>query len=827
MAIDLANKQKTLLQIDDNHMTHGQDLHHRLKLLTHHSDGTANTSLIPVEHYRPTHSKSTTHQVGRAFYDVSHDRFIYTDQSQASEFLSSAELAKVSGDKAWFYRGTDVWQVNIADGKILKQYLPMNFDQHQTSQENQLKSRMWQDSNGQLYLAIEQPKGDSHIKYTYRVEATALTLLEVAGNAPLGNMSQQSFEQLSAQLADHGWFAPSKKFIATEHQIKAVTAPVVSVVGKKDNRQQRCWLFMGKQGFQAAVIANVPVVLQDIELAFVTPTDNPGYYFYSQSAKHLYFQENNGLSGTPANLVLTDKIKSVFRQNQQAFALTSKGVLWLLNNQGGAQLAGLMEEWLHLHWKTLTEDLATLSGFTPHKLDNLLLQGMQDSAGNPVVAWYDSVAGRVVQSGSNVDAKHRVDYLGLADDLRQAWFFDMDSQTVYRQSVSDTALTLNEQLVPLAPAENAARLPSTQKYTAARRWGNTLHLETADGVTVMWPISARLQDKPTVATLKINGRQDTEISAIIEAMRPDHQLPPAIRLLVGVDQAPAWYLSQEKKILRAPALNARHTLNDVGQVAGQTARYIHDQTSGVLWSVQDNNATQIGNYDFIHLEQGNLLLEVGKGSASGEIGLPQVQGVHSLMIKNHSAAQQRYRLSDALLRHYPQIVIDDQATDTVIWLDPTSKKGFSLQQRGDAWILYDTQLGSGLQINNIEAAAQQGMKLKIEGSSPQALSVLLKEMASQKALSSAHNSWQLMLDQQGQLQLCNANSGINRVRLRELSIDSIQQAKDDSLGSVDQLTTAMASFQLTEKCLPLNQSASPAPSPSQPLVGSSYPLPPV
>lgn len=419
-AIDLANKEKTLLQIDDNHMTHGQDLHHRLKLLTHHSDGTANTSLIPVEHYRPTHSKSTTHQVGRAFYDVSHDRFIYTDQPQASEFLSSAELAKVSGDKAWFYRGTDVWQVNIADGKILQQYLPMNFDQHQTSQENQLKSRMWQDSNGQLYLAIEQPKGDSHIKYTYRVEATALTLLEVAGNAPLGNMSQQSFEQLSAQLADHGWFAPSKKFTATEHQIKAVTAPVVSVVGKKDNRQQRCWLFMGKQGFQAAVIANVPVVLQDIELAFVTPTDNPGYYFYSQSAQHLYFQENNGLSGTPANLVLTDKIKSVFRQNQQAFALTNKGVLWLLNNQGGAQLAGLMEEWLHLHWKTLTEDLATLSGFTPYKLDNLLLQGMQDSAGNPVVAWYDSVAGRVVQSGSNVDAKHRLHYLGLADDLRQA-----------------------------------------------------------------------------------------------------------------------------------------------------------------------------------------------------------------------------------------------------------------------------------------------------------------------------------------------------------------------------------------------------------------------
>ncbi|WP_339057742.1 TcdA/TcdB pore-forming domain-containing protein [Candidatus Regiella endosymbiont of Tuberolachnus salignus] len=821
--IDLANKKKTLLKIDESHMADWQDLHQRLKLLTHHSDGTANTSLIPVEHYRPAASESTTHQVGRAFYDVSHDRFIYTNNPEASEFLSTAELSKVSGDKAWFYRGTDIWQVNIADGKIVQQYLPMNFDQHQKSQGNQLKSRMWQDSNGQLYLAIEQPKGDYHIKYTYRVEATALKLLEVASNAPLENMSQQSLEQLSAQLADHGWFAPSEKFITTEHQIKGVIGPVVSVSGKQNNREQRCWLFVGEQGLQAAVIANLPVMLQDIELAFVTPTDNSGYYFYSQSAHHLYFQENNGLSGTPATLVDIDNIKSVFKQNQQAFALTDEGVLWLLNNQGSAQLAGLMPEWLHLHRQELMARLEQLSGSTPHKLNNLLLPGIQDSAGYPVIAWYDSVAGRVVQSGSNVDAKHRLHYLGLTHDSRQAWLFDMDSQRLYRQPVSDAVLTLNEQLVPLTPAENATMLPSIHKYTGAVRVDDTLRLETADGATVILPINARLQDKPTVATLQINGRQDTEISAIMEAMRRDYQLSPVTRLLARADQAPAWYLSKEQKILRAPALNALHILNDVGQVAGQTARYIHDQTTGVLWSVQDNNTTQIGNYDFIHLEQGNLLLEVSKGSASGEIGLPQVEGGHSLIIQNRSAAQQRYRLSDTLLRHYSQIVIDDQANDAVIWLDSVNETGLSLQHSGHAWVLYDTQSGSGLQIDNIEATAQRGMKLQIAGSSPQALSVLLKEIATQTALSPADNGWQLIVDQQGQLQLFNVSSGISRARFGERGIDTIQ-AKDDQLGRVDQLTAAMASFQSTERLPSLNHSASRAPSPYQPLVASNHPL---
>lgn len=48
--------------------------------------------------------------------------------------------------------------------------------------------------------------------------------------------------------------------------------------------------------------------------------------------------------------------------------------------------------------------------------------------GDPIRAWYDSIAGRIVQAGSSVDANHDLVYLGLSEDRREALIYDNDEQ---------------------------------------------------------------------------------------------------------------------------------------------------------------------------------------------------------------------------------------------------------------------------------------------------------------------------------------------------------------------------------------------------------------
>lgn len=75
-----------------------------------------------------------------------------------------------------------------------------------------------------------------------------------------------------------------------------------------------------------------------------------------------------------------------------------------------------------------------------------MLHGLQDQAGDPIRAWYDSIAGRIVQAGSSVDANHDLVYLGLSEDRREALIYDNDEQQQYR--------FLQPAIVTLTPTES-------------------------------------------------------------------------------------------------------------------------------------------------------------------------------------------------------------------------------------------------------------------------------------------------------------------------------------------------------------------------------------
>lgn len=89
-------------------------------------------------------------------------------------------LAKVEGDRAWFYRDIAIWQVEISSGQVLQQYRPFSFpiESHEVIRSYTIQG------NGQLFFVMEQ---GNDIRYVYLIDDTALKLVAInAGRELLG-----------------------------------------------------------------------------------------------------------------------------------------------------------------------------------------------------------------------------------------------------------------------------------------------------------------------------------------------------------------------------------------------------------------------------------------------------------------------------------------------------------------------------------------------------------------------------------------------------------------------------------------------------------------
>ncbi|WGJ62510.1 hypothetical protein [Wolbachia endosymbiont of Frankliniella intonsa] len=389
--------------------------------------------------------------------------------------------------------------------------------------------------------------------------------------------------------------------------------------------------------------------------------------------------------------------------------MTYEGALWSLDDQGTAKLASVNADWLSYHRQNLIKDLGQLAHDTTSKFNNLLLLGMQDSDGNPVNAWYDSVADLVIQGGSNLNAEHNLVYLGLDNDEKQAWIFDDNDQRVYLQPLANNKnLVFDEKLMLTVLGDSAELFHPEQKYANVVRDGTNLRIETLSGAILQLPMNSDLTDKPTLIAFHVKEHEPTQILSELQTLTDDYELPPSVRLLAKSNQEPAsWYITEEKKIICANGLEAEHFLHYLGKVVGLESWYIHDKNTGKLWSVNSDQSVVVGNYSFVHLEQDHLILEV---SEITPLSLPQLQEASNLIISNKLSGQHHYLLNSSLLKHYQQIVINDQGT---IDLDLESESTFSLQRSDKDIILHCDSFNTDILISNIDQAVQGEIILKV------------------------------------------------------------------------------------------------------------------
>lgn len=688
------------------------------------------SQFVAVENYQPQKG----HFVGQAFYQVSENRFIYTNHPAKSEFLAQARLIAVKQDKAWFSHRAELWQVDIATGQVLKQYRPLRLGMDQARLEN---SRAWEEGE-HLYLAIEQMQGsDQRVIWTYRVEDDQLKLMAVQGDlgliAALGNPNITNLVDIAHIFPTQDqWLMPTED-LEPLTWVNAELDRVITLSAKQGELNKRYWIRPGNLGLQGVIRANLDAEIPaDLILAFVTPTEDPSqsaFYFYSHSEQSLYFQADNGMQGTRAVKVDIGSLKSVFTNNSQLFALRSDGSVFLLDNSGTARLAGVNSDWLKAHRTSLLSSLKQLTAQHDLKLANLALLGLKGAESQAINAWFDVKQLRLVMGGANLE-HHTLSYLGLSQDEKYAWIFDVSEQTLYKQPLADPtqSLPLNDLLEVTVNIEEAERYQQLgQGIVRAERQGNHLQLTTPEGLVFNLNSHADLLDEPTLVAVTARWREDHQSDLKGSLAFLDYPMATAVKLQGQTVTAPAWYLSQSKQVMSSDALNAAHYLEYLGQDNADANRYfVYDKTTNQLLRVSGDSADSIGYYGFVQLEQASVLvLQADKKHRQAQLNVPRLAGVTSVMISAETEGQ-TYVLTAADLAHYHQIVIDDHAEKAQLQLDVTDVSSILVQKRAGDLVLYDIRSQTGIIIRNIDEASLRKLKLVISERSVSCYALLEK-----------------------------------------------------------------------------------------------------
>lgn len=669
---------------------------------------------VAVQNYHPDAGQDS---VGQAFYQVSEDRFIFTNNSANHDFLNQAKLVSIKQDRAWFSHQAALWQVDIATGKVLKQYRALGFDSGAIA-----SSRAWQEAE-HLYFSIEQKRDNGQlVAWTYRVEEDRLLLISVQGDTELmsaaGNPNLANYPDV-AELFSTGehWLIPEHD-LDPEVWIDAELDRAITLSGRVDGINKRYWILPGHVGLQGVIEANLGQALpDDLILAFVTQvssSSDKAFYFYSHSEQNLYFQTDNGLEGTRANRVDIDSLKSVFTNNQQLFALQQGGSLLLLDNSGQARLAGVSADWLKTHRSSLVPSLTLLTGQHELTLENLVLLGLSHSNKKTVNVWFDVKKRRMVVAGRNLDG-HNLSYLGLSLDEQDAWIYDLSEQVLYKQALETqgSSLAPNEDLlVSLDISDAVLYQPLGQDISLAVRQGNYLHLTTTEGLVFRLATSASVLDESILIAVTSAWKERNKADLRGGLAFLAYPMVTAVKIQGQAHQAPAWYLSQSKQVIGSSVLNASHYLEYLGKDHADTdAYFIHDATTKQLLRVKGDTSDVLGYYELAQLEEGSVLvLQADKTHRNERLTLPLIKGVTSVMISG-ATEDQTYVLAEKELAYYRQVVVDVHGRNSSLRLALSDADSLLLQRRDDDLVLYDADSDTGIVIRKIEEASERKFKL--------------------------------------------------------------------------------------------------------------------
>ncbi|AOM39799.1 TcdA/TcdB pore-forming domain-containing protein [Xenorhabdus hominickii] len=682
--------------------------------------------------------------VGRAFYDVTKKRMLFTDTTH--EQAKHAQLGAVMGDQAYFYDADNAvaWRVDIATGQVDAQFEPWF-----NTNEGQI-SRLWQEGDA-VYLARRYQLNGRKAELGYRIIGDRMELVSAVGDDALLQLSartSQHGDKLKSILQGYENNTPQREtptYTLGTRLIRPTSAELVTVFGKDAaGVAHRYWIRTNdgtlikpnlappedqtlhfEEHEQTRSAWQIPA---DLVLAgsITRPANTEVFFFYSKEQKVLFRQEGSGQAVLDANhpsalRVNTPALANVVNLNGSLLAITEDGRVAQIDALGQLSYEAVNEHWLKgrpLWWQDLasvTDSRATLAVF-----------GVKGSDGKSLLpVWYHN--GKVVVASAALQGKS-LQFLGFEADGASARLFEAESGKLYHQpTMTENALAAafgtDQVLSASAQLPTASELTPGLSFKEVQQVDVGMRLITVGGEILLRTNNGKLQlagvDKDWLQhhfykewlrdDMVLLSRELTELADQWQAKGV---------LTLQDDNMRSWFDVSSGQIFSNNEIPVSDKLRFVGTNAEEKTAYIYDQTTQALYKSDGGKAIILNH--FIGLDRINSSLLVQGGKANDTLTLPIIDGVDSLVLYG-GANNDTYRLSKEMWTHYRTVIIDNedpsQALDRLI-LPIAKPESILVSRRNDDLMLTDSDNGTALVVRQVfgsQAKNHQHLHINLKG----------------------------------------------------------------------------------------------------------------
>ncbi|KAK6860846.1 TcdA/TcdB toxin- pore forming domain-containing protein [Apiospora arundinis] len=446
LKVDIQNETTTTVKIDAGSYPQGSaGVDDRLRDLERRNQ--LQGQFVVVDNYdaRRGPNDTKTQNVGRAFYEVSKARMLFTRNAPA-ELTKTAELAGVIDDVVYFYsiEHKAIWRVNAKiEGSKAK------YNALFKSSKMSLKC-VWMEGN-LPHAIFHHTLSDGIVgELNYIISAKDMTLVSIGGNPAL-------MDKLAGMTRLGGSIRDLLDAFKASKDTQSVTDNLEGIPVYADTEGANIVMVFGKDGqgtFRRFWIRKVDrqilkPVLEDSEhvvLAAILPPAEPGgpdeTYFYHHGGSELYRYTLEGKDLTPKTIQM--KIPDDFGalenvvtpKGMNLMAVTKGGFLLRVTSPGVFTPEAVNETWVQAHDpRTWWSELDKISD--KFSVPTMAIFGIRDDAGRAVPMWYHH--GGCVIASEELHGKS-VQLVGFHSENAAAWLSAWDAPgrfLLFSQPVTD------------------------------------------------------------------------------------------------------------------------------------------------------------------------------------------------------------------------------------------------------------------------------------------------------------------------------------------------------------------------------------------------------
>ncbi|KAJ3918221.1 TcdA/TcdB pore forming domain-containing protein [Lentinula edodes] len=632
---------------------------------------------ITVENYTTPSGQA----VGRAFYDITNKRLLYTVDAP-TELTENVQFgAEISTGEVYLYNveHPGIWRVDPATGTCLAKYDAL------CPSPNRTLMRVWQEDDHAHAVFRHQLEENKFGELTYVLEANSMRLVSIVGNSDLllllnrlakWNLSNDNL--LAAYIDTDNPSPPSPPTDSLPGAtIKAeIDSHMISVFGQADDGvAYRFWIRFA----DGAIIKPGFTPPADLVLAgFITPPlgNAEEFCFFSLAEQRITIQTNTPTQTVTPVTIPSEygKLANVFCVNNELFAITVMGYVLRLTSQGELFLEAVNRQWFtqfqgsgehNEPWWTVLKSFAESHGST-----TVSILGLHSVDHGAVPAWFCN--GRIVITSPHLRGQ-QLQIAGLTNGGGEAWLCHWkteESGQLFSQPLipNDKLATV---LSPTTPDVISDQIPEGTRVLEAYPFktvlmtNNGLQYSTTDGVIFI------IMDRDTITLYGVDKswqeshleNLEADLGELAKQWR--HGEVVVMQGLVPTT-TPAWYLVPAGKI--AVVTNNSITWGDnplwLGTDLNGTTGYFYVVSRGAIYSIGVGEPPRLQQYVSMTVRFNDLLVLIPRpGEFCASIALWNVR--YSMLSQRGGTDNTLYFLQQPSWAYYNANVVEWKGPGTV------------------------------------------------------------------------------------------------------------------------------------------------------------------